>query len=102
MKFNLDLRQELSIEPWYWDLSNTEMRENFKDYLTEEKGYQMMRSKNRVGIMVSYLEAIDNLAKSDEVSLAFVGVNVDDYIAKCNNADKILLKALKLYKEFVS
>lgn len=102
MEFDLNLRQELSIDPWYWDLSNEEMRENFKNYLIEEKGYQIETSKNRTGIMVSYLEAIDNLAKSNEVSLAFIGVNVDEYIAKCNNANKIQLKALRLYKEFVS
>ena len=102
MEIGLELRQEMALGPWYWNLPNDEMRNNFKDFLTTEKGYKLITEKSRTGIMMRYFDAIADAAEADGVTWAFVGVNVDDYIAKCDKANKVLYKALRLYKEFVS
>ena len=102
MSITLELRQELSIDPWYWNLSNEEMRNAFKEFLREGKGYCMETPKNHVGTMVQYIDAIEKIAKASGVSMSFVGVNIDKFLAKCDKDNKIQIKALKLYKKFVS
>lgn len=99
MDIGLDLILDTSIEPWFWNLPDKAMKERFKGFLIENKGYKVITEKSRLGIMLKYIDAIDELAKEARVTWAFVGVNVDEYITKCDKTNRILYKALKLYKE---
>lgn len=99
MDIGLDLILDTSMEPWFWNLPDKAMKERFKAFLRDDKKYMEITRCGRIGIMLDYVFAIDKLSEKKKVTWAYIGVNIDKYMKRCKDEDRILKRALKLYKE---